>query len=247
MTRRRTPETTDDVDGPEVESSMAVDVARLPGFLNYPDIPDTLLGPLRTIVNRYELRTDGEIPSPLVVTAPTPTDVRTSVSQALAAILAQERGKYVAWIDCNWLRQGEDYDDGEPVGLVDILSNRNNVLAALRSSPDLPQLTQLRIGRVPAGRGHMIARSYEFERLLAALAEEFDHVILDTPALLGAGDGLALLPRARGYLLVARHRGVSLGQVRKACELAAPTVNIGVVLTDYETKIPASVQRLFER
>ena len=90
----------------------------------------------------------------------------------------------------------------------------------------------------------MIVRSPEFEQLMNVLVEEFDHVVFDTPPLLGTGDGLPLLRRSDGYFLVVRQRSTSESQVRRAIEMTGTTPNLGMVLTEFSTKVPDFVQRL---
>jgi tyrosine-protein kinase Etk/Wzc len=168
------------------------------------------------------------------------------VSQALARILAHEHGSYVLWMGSDWLSGATEQAAAradEP-SLLDVLANKASLSSVLVPDSQHQRLTHLITGSIPAGRGHMIARSPAFEQLLALLNDEFDHVIIDCPPLLGAGHGLALLPRTAGFLLVVRHRSVSIGQVRQANELAAPTQNVGVVVTDYVTRVPSIVRRL---
>lgn len=236
-------------DKPALRLSAAVTPARsttdVTASLRLDDMTTGLLDSLRTLVDRFELQF-GDLPSPLAVTSPGADADTTLVSQALARILAHEHGSYVLWMGSDWLTGAEAHAsaDAEQPSLLDVLANKAAISSILVPDAQHPRLTHLVTGPVPAGRGHMIARSPAFEQLVSLLEEEFDHVIIDCPPLLGAGHGLALLPRAAGYMLVVRHRKVSVGQVRQANELAAPTQNVGVVVTDYATRVPAIVRRL---
>ena len=222
----------------------ALEFREMPKYLQFQSVPQELLAPLRSIVNRYELRSGQQLPSPIAVTSPGPDAGTTMVSQALATLLAHELGKFVLWMDCRWLSAGAPYDPDQPSDLLQILADGRKLPAALHSTPDLPQLNRLSVGNVPSGQRHMIVRSNEFEQLLAILAKEFDYLIMDTPPLLGSGDGLPLLRRSGGYVMVARHRTVSVAEVRQATELASPTPNVGTVLTDYRSRIPRGLRRL---
>lgn len=236
-------------DKPALRLSAAVEPARAAtdatASLRFEDMTSTLLDSLRTLVDRFELQF-GDLPSPLAVTSPGPDADTTLVSQALARILAHEHGSYVLWMGSDWLTGPEAHAAADPdqPSLMDVLANKAAISSVLVPDAQHQRLTHLVTGPIPVGRGHMIARSPAFEQLLSLLEEEFDHVIIDCPPLLGPGHGLALLPRAAGYLLVLRHRAVSVGQVRQANELAAPTQNVGVVVTDYVTRVPAIVRRL---
>lgn len=227
------------------EVGVALDVPEIPRYLRFDEIPAELLEPLRSIVNRYELRSGEPMPSPIAVTSALPNEVTTMVSQALATLLAHELGKFVLWMDCSWLSRDAAYDPEAGSALLEILADGTKVLSEIRSSPELPHLNRLVAGNVPTGQRHMIGRSEEFERLLAVLASEFDYLILDAPPLLGSGDGLPLLRRSQGYIMVARQRSTTVSQVREAVELAEPTRNIGVVLADFDTRIPRFIRRIF--
>jgi Mrp family chromosome partitioning ATPase len=214
-------------------------------LLHYDEIPAELGEALRGIVNRWELRTGDGLPKSIAVTAALPGEGATTVSQALATLIAQEMGSFVCWVDCGWLTSDSSPagDAGRP-NLIDILADQSLILSAFQGSPDLPQLMSLAPGPVPENKRNMIVRSPEFERLLGILADEFDHVVFDVPPVLTSANGLALLRRADASLLVVRHRSTSLAQVQRAMEATQPTPNLGVVLNHYRTSIPARLRRM---
>jgi Mrp family chromosome partitioning ATPase len=214
-------------------------------LLRYDNIPNELAEGLRGIINRHELRTGERLPKSIAVTSPLSGEGVTTVSQALATIIAQEMGHFVCWVDCAWLTPdgAGDRQPGRP-SLVDILADQSRVISAFQAAPDLPQLMSLSPGPVPESKRNMIVRSPEFERLLAILAEEFDYVVFDVPAVLTNANGLALLRRADASLLVVRHRSTTIAQVQRAIEATQPTPNIGTLLNRYRTSIPGRVRRL---
>jgi Mrp family chromosome partitioning ATPase len=223
-------------DGPRVEPSAV---------MRYDDIPAELGEALRGIVNRYELRTGDQLPKSIAVTSSVPNEGVTTVSQALATMIAQETGSFVCWIDCAWLTPdgGNGHHSTRP-NLIDILADQSRILSAFQAAPDLPQLMVLTPGPLPETKRNMIVRSPEFERLLAILAEEFDHVVFDVPPVLAYANGLALLRRSDASLLVVRHRSTTLAQVHRMVEATRPTPNLGIVLNRYRTSIPSSLRRL---
>lgn len=214
-------------------------------ILRYDEIPSELGEALRGIVNRYELRTGEGLPKSIAVTSSLPGEGVTTVSQALATLIAQEMGEFVCWVDCAWLTADGDRERnaGRP-SLVDILADQSRILSAFQASPDLPQLMSLSPGPVPQSKRNMIVRSPEFERLLSILAEEFDHVVFDIPPVLTSANGLALLRRADASLIVVKHRSTTVTQVNRAMEATQPTPNLGVVLNRYRTSIPSRLRRL---
>ena len=238
-------------DGYEAPSLPAVPDVAVPrddvALLRYEDIPPQLGDALRGIINRYELRTGEKLPKSIAVTSPMPGEGVTTVSQALATMIAQEVGRFVCWVDCAWLA-GDVEQNGQSnrPNLIDILADQSRILSAFRTSPDLPQLMTLSPGPVPEAKRNVIVRSPEFERLLSILAEEFDHVVFDIPPVLATANGLALLRQADASLLVVRHRATMLQQVKRALELTQPVPNLAVVLNRYRTRVPSVFRRLLE-
>jgi Mrp family chromosome partitioning ATPase len=214
-------------------------------MIRYEDIPVELAEALRGIVNRFELRTGSPLPKSVAVTSALSGEGVTTSSQALATLIAQEMGSFVCWVDCSWLSRdaGPNGDDDHP-SLTDILANQSRILSAFESSQELPQLMSLQAARVPERQRNTIVRSPEFERLLTILAEEFDHVVFDIPAVLANTNGLALMRRSDASLLVVRHRATSITQVRRALEATHPTPNLGVLLNRFESRIPVRLRRL---
>src|SRR4051794_31729969 len=49
-----------------------------------------------------KLRGDGELPTPLAITAPVRGQGTTFVSRAVAAVLAHDHSAAVCWVDLNW-------------------------------------------------------------------------------------------------------------------------------------------------
>ena len=214
-------------------------------MLRYDEIPAETMEGLRGIINRYELRAGERLPKSIAVTSPLPGEGVTTVSQALAVMIAQEMGSFVCWVDCAWLTpDGARDHQGRRPNLVELLADQSRIISAFQASPDLPQLMSLAPGPVPESKRNMIVRSPEFERLLVVLAEEFDHVVFDLPPVLTSANGLALLRRADASLMVVRHRSTTLAQVQRAIEATAPTPNLGTVLNRYRTSIPVRLRRL---
>jgi Mrp family chromosome partitioning ATPase len=212
--------------------------------LRYDEIPAPLGEALRSIINRHELRTGSPIPKSIAVTASLAGEGATLVSQSLATLIAQEMGQFVCWVDCDWLSGGSSARAKDRPSIIDILADQSRILSAFQASTDLPQLMSLSPGPVPEAKRNMIVRSPEFERLLAILAEEFDHVIFDVPPVLAHANGLALLRRADASLLVVRHRSTTMTQAHRTIDATRPTENLGVILNRYHSSIPNRLKRL---
>ncbi len=213
--------------------------------MRYENIPDALSESLRGLVNRYELRAGESLPSIISVTSAVEGEGVTTVSQALALMIAHDFGKFVCWIDCSWMTAGQTRDPDDPrPSLVDILADRSNVLSAFQSSPELPQLVSLSTAPVPEIKRNMIVRSSEFEWLLGVLTDEFDHVVFDVPPVLSNANGLFLLRKSDASILVVRQRSTPASLARRALEAMQPTMNLGVVLNDVRSRVPRWIQTL---
>lgn len=209
----------------------------------YDDIPTELAEAIRSVLNRNELRA-GSLPKAIVVASAVKGEGVTTVSQALATILAQETGQFVCWVDCSWLADDAGTPSPDRPNLIDMLADNSRLGGAFQASPELPSLVSLSPGPVPAADRNKIARSPEFEDLLEVLRLEFDHVIFDVPPLLAYANSLAIVRLADASLLVVRHRVSSRSQIRRAVEAMEPTSNIGVILNQYRTRIPSGIRRL---
>jgi Mrp family chromosome partitioning ATPase len=213
-------------------------------MIAYDDIPDELAEALRGIVNRSELRTGSPLPQSIAVTSAIRGEGVTTVSKALAALIASELARSVCWIDCSWLsiHSGPEHD-GRP-SLIDILTDESRLRSAFEASEEQPSLVSLSPGPIPESKRNQVARSPEFEQLLGLMREEFDHVILDLPPVLSHANSIALLGEADASLLVVRHRATSIAQVERALGAMQPTPNLAVVLNQFRTSVPGRIRRL---
>ncbi len=223
--------------------SIEVADSSLQGMLRYETIPGEIAEAIRSLLNRQELRS-GPIPRTIVVASPHEGEGATTVSQSLAAILAQESGKFTCWVDCSWLTADAADPDDERPNLASMLADNNRLGAAFRSAPDLPQLVSLSPGAVPEADRNKIVRSPEFEDLIDLLCEEFDHVVFDVPPLLSNASSLAIVRLADSSLLVTKQRHTSISHVRRALGAMESTRNLGVILNQYRTYIPSGIRRL---
>jgi protein-tyrosine kinase len=225
--------------------AVAVEPETDSSILRYRDIPPELADAVREIINRYELRTRERVPKSIAVTSAMRGEGVTTVSQALATLIAQEIGSFVCWVDCQWLAgEADPARPSDRPNLLEILADQSQIMSAFRSSPELPQLVTLSPGPVPESKRNIIVRSPEFEHLLGVLAEEFDHVVFDIPPVLANANALALLRRADASVLVVRHRATLLHHVQRALDVTQPVPNLAVLLNRYRTRIPGFIRRL---
>lgn len=164
-------------------------------------------------------------PKVIAVTSPLPREGKSSVSVNLAAILAEEGAK-VCLIDCDLRRPSVAAALGlvRDAGLTTALVGRAEPRELLQSAGSFSVLTS---GMIPPDPTRLLG-SDQFASLLRSLAEEFDHVVVDTPPVLPFADTPAMAPAIDGYLLVARAGKTSRAQVVDALRVLE-RVNVPVL------------------
>ncbi len=179
---------------------------------------------LRAISAEHDLRS-------FVVSSAVAGEGKTEVVANLGLALAQS-GERVAVIDAN-LRSpelGARFGMRSGLGLTDVLEGRESIEGVLGRHPTEP-LAVLTGGSPPANPSELLD-SEQFDRLLGQLAEWFDFIVVDTPALLPVADAATLARRASGVILVARAASTSRDELRAAREAlrAVEGRMLGVVL-----------------
>ncbi|WP_128381989.1 polysaccharide biosynthesis tyrosine autokinase [Streptomyces cavernae] len=164
-------------------------------------------------------------PKVIAVTSPLPREGKSSVSVNLAATLAEEGAK-VCLIDCDLRRPSVAKALGlvRDAGLTTALVGRAEPRDLLQSAGAFSVLTS---GMIPPDPTRLLG-STQFGSLVRALAEEFDHVVVDTPPVLPFADTPAMAPAIDGYLLVVRAGRTSRSQVVDALRVLE-RVNVPVL------------------
>ncbi|WP_327324962.1 polysaccharide biosynthesis tyrosine autokinase [Streptomyces sp. NBC_01210] len=164
-------------------------------------------------------------PKVIAVTSPLPREGKSSVSVNLAATLAEE-GARVCLIDCDLRRPSIAPALGlvRDAGLTTALVGQAELHQVLQSAGSFSVLTS---GVIPPNPTQLLG-STQFASLLHSLAEQFDHVVVDTPPVLPFADTAAMAPSIDGYLLVARAGRTSRSQVVDALRILE-RVNVPVL------------------
>jgi non-specific protein-tyrosine kinase len=145
----------------------------------------------------------------LLVTSAEPGEGKSTVVVNLARAIAQS-GRMVIVVDCD-LRAPtvhKAFGLSNDVGLSDVIQYQANLEIAVRFS-NTPGVFVLTSGAPPPNPAEMLGSS-RMAALVRQLSQQFDVVLLDTPALLAVTDAAMLAPTVDGVLLVVRR-----GQVRQ--------------------------------
>lgn len=118
-------------------------------------------------------------------------------------------------------------------GLSAILSGRGSHELAQRV-PGLISLSVLPAGAEPPNPLELLARP-RFPQLLHQLAEEYEVLLLDTPASTDYADGQTVAARAGGALLVARPNATRISRARRVCDAVTTSgaTIVGTVLNQF--------------
>lgn len=174
----------------------------------------------------------------LLVTSPAPADGKTTIASNLAVVLAQS-GRRVAVMDADLHR---------PRVHSVFRAETQPGLSALFVQPEIhlngslqptvqDGLRVVAAGMIPPNPSELLG-SNKMREIMAAVLEQSDMVILDTPPVLSVNDSVVLSPTVDGVLLVIRPGETKMTALKQAVEqLRYVGANlIGIVLNKANTK-----------
>jgi capsular exopolysaccharide synthesis family protein len=161
------------------------------------------------------LSMSGQPPAAIMITSPNPEEGKSSVVSNLALAFAL-KGAPTVIIDCD-LRRPRVHRifelDPQP-GLTNYLTGSATLDEILRST-EIPGLTVIPGGAKPPSPGNLLD-SENFKKLLDHLRQEFRHIIVDTPPVLGFTDARIISAKVDGVLLVTKYQSTH----KRAAKLA---------------------------
>ncbi len=140
-------------------------------------------------------------PQVIMVTSAERGEGKSTITANLAVSIAQS-GRKVVVVDCDMrLPTLHDiYELPNKRGLTDILTGNHTLKEAVQETT-YPRLQIITTGDLPPNPTELLG-SLKMRALIEKLKEEFDIVILDTPALLSVSDGAVMVPYVDNVLLV---------------------------------------------
>ena len=147
----------------------------------------------------------------ILVTSPASSEGKTSTLANLGAVFAQA-GERVVLVsgDLRRPRIGQFFGIGEEVGLTTVLLGGRPLKQVLQQVDGHERLWVLPCGPVPPNPAELLSGP-EAQAVFAALGQDFDLVLIDSPPVLPVTDAMVLSSYADGTLLV-----VAAGQTRRA-------------------------------
>jgi capsular exopolysaccharide synthesis family protein len=188
------------------------------GLVTY-DKPKSPMGDaISNVSAALMLSLSGKPPAAITVTSPNVGDGKTSIAINLASSLAMT-GKRVVLVDGDMRRPVDHKTFG--LALQPGLSNfivGNVSLEEIIQPTQVPGLFLIAAGSVPPNPVQLLS-SQVFQDLLQQLRQEFQHLIIDTPPIIGFPDGRIISSLTDGVLLVFKHHATSRESGRLAAHL----------------------------
>jgi capsular exopolysaccharide synthesis family protein len=140
-------------------------------------------------------------PKRILLTSPNPFEGKTTTVINTAIALAQT-GAQVVIIDTDLRkpRIHKIFDEENGVGLSNFLSGRAELESIVKGT-EIPNLFYIPSGPIPPNPSELIGSNL-FKSMMASLEERFDHIVLDSPPVLGFADSIILSTFVDGIILV---------------------------------------------
>jgi Mrp family chromosome partitioning ATPase len=212
-----------------------------------------------------ELTLNSQIPRCIAVIAALRGEGVTHTAVALGAVLASDTGSSVCVVELNWWSPGlislldtrmiaeetrakprkqKGNREAPPVpafagspGLARVLSGEVALDEAIIRT-DLPNFDLLPAGDVPVARRPSMARGEALRHAMSQLAERYEHLILDIPAVRTTSDALVLASMGDACILVTQQGATSTASVQQALDDVKSLTMLGVVLNKVSIKTP---------
>jgi protein-tyrosine kinase len=191
--------------------------------------------PLRALRSQLSFRWSNDAERKvLAVTSPGRAEGRSWLAANLATVFAQ-KGERTLLIDADLRhpRQHQLFNLNNSVGLSALLTGRAGREIVARIHPRL-RLFVLPAGLLPPNPQELLARP-AFDVILNLFAEQFDMIIIDTPAASEAADAQILASRAGAAIVMARRNHTRRKELRSAVQdlIVSGTNVIGTVINEY--------------
>ena len=207
--------------------------------------PEALIDSVRYLVNTRALAGEAPLPRRIGVTSSIRGEGTTSISHALATVLAEDYDAWVCWVDLSWARESPPTSSARP-GLFDLFNGTIKLGEAFGLN-DQAGYVALEAGHVPERSRHSLIRATGLNTLMDMLQQEFEYIIFDMPPVLPTNAGLPAFGFADAYVLVTHAAMVHSEQVERTIEQLAQIPHLGTILNGQADRVPAFLRRVLTR
>ncbi|WP_294196919.1 polysaccharide biosynthesis tyrosine autokinase [uncultured Sphingomonas sp.] len=181
--------------------------------------------------------TEHGVPRSFAVTSTRPAEGKSTTALALATTLARAQRRVIL-VDGDMRSPSVHHLGGvtHDRGLSNFLSGQDDVASLTFAMQDLG-FTAMSAGPLPPNAAELLTGN-RLSLLLERLLEQFDHVVIDSPPVMGLADAPLIAARVEGVIYAVESHGIRATLVKTALSrLAAANARvIGGVLTKFETR-----------
>jgi tyrosine-protein kinase Etk/Wzc len=172
----------------------------------------------------------------ILITGPSPAIGKSFIAANFAAIMAQ-MGKSVVLIDAD-MRRGhlhQFFELNRGLGLSEYLQGKEHSIDTLCHKTEIDGLDFINTGTIPPNPAELLLNE-RFNTLMDELSRSYDFVLIDSPPLLAATDGVIIGRKAGLSLMIARYGHTDIKELELATSrLIQAGVSVqGVVFNDIQ-------------
>jgi Mrp family chromosome partitioning ATPase len=206
-------------------------------------VPPAVVGAMRSMVARVRVGDGTDLPKRIGVTSSIPGEGVTFIARTLALLLTNDTRKRVCLVDLNWWSSTKPAaSEHVGPGVADVVGERAELGEALEES-GTPGLSIISSGVASLAERSLLSNGIELDRMLTDLDDEFDHLVLDLPAMSASADSLTLAHKASAVLFVIRQGVTPEADTKHALEQLKGVSVLGALLNRSSSKIPAVIRR----
>ncbi len=201
--------------------------------------PDTTIDNMRALINR--IKRNGEFPQRLAIVSALRQEGVTYISRALATTLAHDTTQKVCIVDVNWWWPSPtDMVAVDNPGLAGIISGEATLEEVIAPS-GWSNLVMVPAGSTQRQLRPVMARSNALKELLDELASQYDHLILDIPAIQSTSDAIPLASLADACCVVVQQGVTTMEDIGLALDEIAHIKMLGVILNRVKLNTPEKI------
>ncbi len=201
------------------------------------DRKSSLVDAYLSVQANLQFTTEHGVPRSLAITSTRPAEGKSTTALALATVLARAQRRVVL-VDGD-LRSPSVHrliGIGHENGLSNYLAGSDDIDALLQRA-DMFGFSIMTSGPLPPNAAELLT-STRLQKLVGELLERFDHVVIDSPPVMGLADAPLIASRVEGVIYAVESHGIRASLVATGINrlVSANAHIIGGVLTKFETK-----------
>lgn len=181
--------------------------------------------------------TEHGVPRSLAVTSTRPAEGKSTTALAIATMLARAQKKVIL-VDGDMRSPSIHHLGGvsHDHGLSNFLAGQDDLGSLTFEMRDLG-FTAMSAGPIPPNAAELLT-GHRLQLLIARLLEIYDHVVIDSPPVMGLADAPLIASRVEGVIYAVESHGIRSSLVKTALQrlLSANAHILGSVLTKFEAR-----------